>query len=47
MYQNGIYICISRHKKICRFPVKNADFSRTHEECHVIQIYFGYSLGKV
>ena len=37
MYQNAIYIY---------FSWKNADASRTQEVCHVINIFFGSSLGK-
>ena len=29
------------------FPQKNADVNRTQEVCHVIHIFFGFSLGKV
>ena len=47
MYLNGIYICISWYRKICWFPVKNADVSRTQGVSHVIHIVFGSSLGKV
>ena len=47
IYQNAAYICISWYSKICRFPVKNADASRTQGVCHVIHIFFGSSLGKV
>ena len=47
MYQNATYICISWYNKICWFPVKNADVSRTQGVCHVIHIFFGSSLGKV
>ena len=31
MFHNGIYICISWYRKICRFPVKNEYVSRTQE----------------
>ena len=47
MYLNGIYIWISWYSKICWFPVKNADVSRTQEVCHVIYLIFESSLGKV
>ena len=33
--------------KFADFRQKNADFSRTQGVCHVIQIVFGNSLGKV
>ena len=33
--------------KFANFPSKNADVSRTQVVCHVINIYFGSSLGKV
>ena len=40
MYQNAVYICITWYSKICWFPVKNADVSRTHGMCHVIHLFF-------
>ena len=33
--------------KFYDFQWKNADVSRSQEVCHVIQIFFGSSLGKV
>ena len=33
--------------KIADFRQKNTDVSRTQRWCHVIQIFFGSSLGKV
>ena len=36
MYQNAIYICISWDSKICWFPVKHGNVSRTREVWHVI-----------
>ena len=47
MYQDTIYICISWYSKICWFPVKNVDVSKTEGVCHVIYISFGSSLGRV
>ena len=47
MYRNAIYICSSWYSTIFRFPVKNADVSRTPGLFHVINIFFGSSLGKV
>ena len=41
---------ISVFLDIAKFPDfwwKNADISRTEGMCHVIQIFFGFSLGKV
>ena len=46
MHQNVIYICISWYRKICWFPVKNADVSRTQGVYHMIYLFFGSSLGK-
>ena len=46
MYQNIIYICISWCSKICWFPMKNVDFSRNQEVCHVIHVFFASSLAK-
>ena len=46
MYLNGIYIGISLYNKICWFPRKNTDVSRTQEVCDVIHIVFEISLGK-
>ena len=47
MYQNGIFVCISRHRKIGYFRPKNADIGRTQGVCHVIHIFFESLLGKV
>ena len=47
MYQYAIYICISWYSKIVDFRWKNTDVSRTQRVCHVIQLFFGSSLGKV
>ena len=33
--------------KVADFRLKNADVTRTREVCHVIYIFFGFSLGKV
>ena len=33
--------------KFADFWLKNTDVSRTQGVCHVIHIFFGYSLGKV
>ena len=46
-YLNGIYIYVSWYSKICWFPVKNAEISRTQGVCRVIHIVTGFSLGKV
>ena len=46
MYQNTIYICIFWYSKICWFPMKNADVSRTQGLYHVIHLFFGSSLDK-
>ena len=43
MYQDAIFICISWYGKICWFPVKNADVSRTQVVCYVIYVFFGSS----
>ena len=32
--------------KFADFRLKNTDFSRSQEVCHVIHIFFGSSLGK-
>ena len=47
IYLNGIYIYVSWYSKICWFPVKNADISRTQGVCRVIHIVTGFYLGKV
>ena len=48
IYQNAIYICILWYRaKFADFWWKNADVSRTQGVCHVIDIIFGSSLGKV
>ena len=47
MYQNAIYICIFDIAKFVNFQRKNADASRNQGVCHVIDIFFGSSLGKV
>ena len=47
MFLNVIYICISWYSKICWFPVKNTDVSRTQGVYHVINIVWGTSLGKI
>ena len=46
MFHNGIYICISWYRKICRFPVKNEYVSRTQEVSHEICKLFGSFWGK-
>ena len=33
--------------KVADFRLKNADVTRTQEVCHVIYMFFGFSLGKV
>ena len=33
--------------KFAYFPSKDTDVSRTQRVCHVIHIFFGFSLGKV
>ena len=43
MYQNAIDICIFYQNLL----MKNADVSRTQGVCHVIDIFFDSSLGKV
>ena len=35
-----IYICILWYSKVCWFPMKNSDVSRTQGVCHVIYIFF-------
>ena len=40
MHQNTTYICIL---DIAKFPVKNADVSRTQGVCQVIYIFSGSS----
>ena len=45
-----MYICIFAFSDIAKFTdfqSKNADVSKTHGVCHVIYVFFGYSLGKV
>ena len=43
---NAIYICVSWYKKVADFQWKNADISKTQGVCHMIYIFFGYSVGK-
>ena len=47
MYENAIYICIFDIAKFDDFQWKNDDVSRTQGVCHVIHIFFEYSLGEV
>ena len=46
MYKNTIYIWISRYNKSL-FPVKKYWRQQNHEVCHVMDIFFVSSLGKV
>ena len=44
MVSTSVFLDIT---KCADFPWKHADVSRTHGICHVINIFFGSSLGKV
>ena len=43
----NLYLYFLDIGKFSDFRLKNADFSRAQRGCHVIQIFFGCSLGKV
>ena len=47
LYQNAIYVCIFDIEKSADIWRKNSDISRNQRVCHVIDMLFVFSLGKV
>ena len=47
LYQNAIYVCIFDIGKSADIWRKNSDISRNQRVCHVIDMLFVFSLGKV
>ena len=47
MHKNSIYILFLDIAIFADFRLKNADVSKSHPVCHVTDIFFRSSLGKV